>query len=59
MNVRRTASKRISDSLKGKFGENSRGWKGSDAGYVAKLMWIQESTETASNAERNHKKGGR
>jgi hypothetical protein len=33
-------SKRVSESLKGKIGEKSRRWKGEDASYVAKHMWI-------------------
>ena len=31
---------RVSDSLRGEFGSNSRRWKGEDAGYVAKHLWL-------------------
>ncbi|KKM15633.1 hypothetical protein LCGC14_1694100 [marine sediment metagenome] len=31
---------RVSESLRGKFGEESRRWKGNDAGYVAIHLWL-------------------
>ena len=33
-------SQRVSESLRGKFGEESRRWKGENAGYVAKHLWL-------------------
>ena len=35
-----TKSEKVSESLMGKLGAESRRWKGSKASYVAKHMWI-------------------
>ncbi len=32
----------IARSLRGNFGENSRNWKGADAGYVAIHLWVKK-----------------
>ena len=37
-----TQSEKVSKSLIGKTGENSRRWKGDTASYVAKHMWISK-----------------
>ena len=36
------AKQKISESLKNKTGADSRRWKGNDASYVAKHMWIKK-----------------
>jgi hypothetical protein len=43
--------KRVSASLTGKIGEDSRRWKGLEAGYVAKHMWIKKHYGKASLCE--------
>ncbi len=47
---------RVSKSLIGKFGEQSRRWKGNNAGYVAKHLWIIKHFGKADHCEmnRNH-----
>lgn len=44
---------RVSASLAGKFGEQSRRWKGDNASYVAKHMWILKHFGEASICEFN------
>jgi len=44
-------SEKIANSLRGKFGDKSRGWKGEDAGYVAKHMWIVKHFGKACKCE--------
>ncbi|MBQ2349666.1 MAG: hypothetical protein II393_00075 [Cytophagales bacterium] len=48
-------SKRVSQSLIGKFGEKSRRWKGEEAGYVAKHSWIIKHYGKANHCEKCHK----
>lgn len=36
------SKRKISMSLFGRYGEKSRRWKGENAGYVAKHMWINK-----------------
>lgn len=45
-------SKRVSKSLIGKFGEESRRWKGESAGYVAKHSWIVKHYGKANHCEK-------
>ncbi len=40
--MREQARENISASLRGKFGINSRRWKGNKAGYVAKHLWVKK-----------------
>ena len=54
--IRSAISKKVSDSLRGKFGPSSRRWKGIDAGYVAKHMWIVKNYGKASKCEICHAK---
>lgn len=42
---------KISQSLKGKYGKESRRWKGDDAGYVAKHLWLVEHFGNAKICE--------
>lgn len=44
--------KRVSKSLTGKFGELSRRWKGEEAGYVAKHIWLSNNYEKPSACEK-------
>ena len=46
------AGEKISLSLTGKFGEESRRWKGDKASYVAKHMWIIKHYGKASMCEK-------
>lgn len=47
----RTQSEKVSDSLRGKYGKKARRWKGMEAGYVAKHMWIKKHYGKASKCE--------
>lgn len=44
---------RVSASLVGKFGEQSRRWKGNLAGYVAKHMWLNKHFGKANHCDFN------
>lgn len=46
-----SSKKLISESLCGKFGEKSRRWKGNNASYVAKHMWIVKHYGKANKCE--------
>lgn len=50
-------TEKIRASLLGKYGDKSRRWKGENAGYVAKHMWIIKHFGKASKCEfnSNHK----
>lgn len=43
-----TQSEKVSKSLIGRFGELARRWKGEDAGYTAKHLWIVKHHGKAS-----------
>jgi len=53
MSISAETSARISASLQGKIGEQSRGWKGEGAGYYAKHMWIAEQYGKATKCTKN------
>ena len=40
--MRDEARENISNSLKGRFGEESRRWKGDKSGYVSKHLWLSK-----------------
>lgn len=42
---------RVSDSLRGKFGEQSRRWKGEEAGYVAIHLWLSKHYPKGDHCE--------
>jgi hypothetical protein len=44
-------SKKVSRDLTGKIANKARGWKGEEAGYVAKHMWIGKHHGKASKCE--------
>ena len=44
----------VSKSLQGKIGKDARRWKGDDAGYVAKHMWIVKHHGKADKCENDH-----
>ena len=46
--MRESKNNKVSESLRGKFGEKSRRWKGESAGYAAKHMWITKHYGRAS-----------
>lgn len=46
-----TASEKVSASLRGKFGEQARRWKGDDASYVAKHQWLLKHFGPATTCE--------
>lgn len=50
-------SEKVSKSLIGKIGKESRRWKGNEAGYVAKHMWIKKYHGKALKCsnDNNHK----
>jgi hypothetical protein len=43
--------KKVSESMVGKYGDKARRWKGDDAGYVAKHMWIIKHYGKADRCE--------
>ena len=47
----KSAKAKISDSLRGKIGEESRRWKGDDASYIAKHMWLYKHYGKATRCE--------
>jgi len=49
----KTHSEKVSDSLKGKIGKESRRWKGDKASYVAKHMWIIKHYGNAKKCSNN------
>lgn len=49
--MRETHAQKISKSLKGKYGEKSRRWKGNEAGYVAKHIWLTTHYEKGDVCE--------
>lgn len=49
------SSEKISNSMRGKFGEESRRWKGNEASYVAKHMWIIKHYGNAKRCSKNPK----
>ena len=51
--VTKVLSMKTSNSLKGVKGELSRRWKGDNAGYVAKHIWIKTNYGKASKCELN------
>ncbi len=54
--VRDKISQRVSQSLIGKYGKESRRWKGENASYVAKHMWLIKHYGNASKCEICHTK---
>ena len=52
-----TISEKVSKSLKGKYGEQARRWKGNNAGYVAIHMWIKKHWGTPDHCDMCHKEG--
>ena len=51
--------KRVSQSLVGKFGEQSRRWKGENAGYVAIHLWIKKHWGLADHCDMCHSKSAK
>jgi hypothetical protein len=51
--MRESEINKISESMRGKFGKDSRRWKGDDASYVAKHMWIIKHYGNASKCSFN------
>lgn len=45
------AKQLVSDSLVGKHGKEARRWKGAEASYVAKHMWLYKHYGKASSCE--------
>lgn len=54
-NHTRYSKQKISKSLIGKHGKDSRRWKGDDAGYVAKHIWIVKHFGKATHCSLNPK----
>lgn len=53
--VNQEISKRVSKSLSGKIGIESRRWKGDTASYTAKHKWIIKHYGKANHCEKCHK----
>ena len=43
---------RVGESLRGKFGPESRRWKGNSAGYVAKHLWLTKHFDKGNECDR-------
>ncbi len=52
-----TISEKVSESLRGKYGEEARRWKGNRAGYVAIHLWIKKHWGTPDHCDMCHKTG--